>query len=116
MRSLSTGLRRGLALLALVLLVVPAAYADDPPSPYEPPGARINPPTGAPSQARIHPPVGAPTPDDPTTDARIGTPGGTPQTDARINPPGGASASEPSGFDLLLEWLRAQARISPPTG
>jgi len=40
--------RRGAALLALlILLAVPTAYADDPPV-SDPPGAKIGPPIGAP--------------------------------------------------------------------
>ena len=48
----SVVIRRGAALLALVILlaVAPAAIADDP-NPFEPPGARLQPPIGAPSQA-----------------------------------------------------------------
>lgn len=102
---------RAAALTALLAMVaVPATYADDPPSPYQPPEARIAPPGGVSSQGRIGTPGGAPTPDDPTTEARIGSPGG--KADARISPPTGEP--EPSFFDLLIEWLRAQARIHPP--
>ena len=65
-------IRRGAALLALlVLLAAPVAYADDPVS--DPPGAKIGPPIGAPSAspsvwelfilsvelfAKIGPPIG----------------------------------------------------------
>jgi hypothetical protein len=71
MRHLS--IRRGAALLALlVLLAAPVAYADDPPL-SDPPGAKIGPPIGAPSAspsvwelfilsvelfAKIGPPIG----------------------------------------------------------
>lgn len=102
-------LKRGAALLIFVTAVAtPSAYAEDP---IEPPQARINPPGGFTSQARISPPTG-----NPTTDARIHPPGGTPQSDARINPPIGVTSPEPSFFQLLVEWLRAQARIHPPIG
>ena len=51
---------RGIALLALLVVVsAPGLYADDPPSPLDPPEARIKPPSGLESDARIHPPVGA---------------------------------------------------------
>lgn len=46
MRSVSTGVRRGGALLlVLAVLAVPAVFADD--DPYEPPEARARPPIGA---------------------------------------------------------------------
>jgi hypothetical protein len=64
----------GGALVALVaILIAPALYADDPPSPFDPPGVRIGPPIGAPAQeepptvfelfcvwlqVRIGPPIG----------------------------------------------------------
>ena len=47
MRSVSTGVRRGGALLlVLAVLDVPAAFADDD-NPYEPPEARVKPPIGS---------------------------------------------------------------------
>jgi hypothetical protein len=120
MRPISTAYARGLALLAFVAVVLnPGAYADDATRPLDPPQARINPPIGVSSQARIHPPGGV------TSQSRILPPGGEPTQAARINPPGGEPApaarikpptGEPSLFELLLEWLRAQARIHPPIG
>lgn len=69
----SIGVRRAAALVALVvLLAVPAAYADDE-FPYEPP-------------------------------------------EARIRPPIGSSQTEPSFFELFLDWLVIYARIRPPIG
>ncbi|HEU4886456.1 MAG TPA: hypothetical protein VFV49_01120 [Thermoanaerobaculia bacterium] len=103
------GVLRGITLLALLAVVgLPNAFADDPPSPFDPPEARIGPVGGIASEARIGPPSGV------TSQSRIRPPGGEPpQTDARIQPPGGVTAPEPSFFELLLEWLQAQARISP---
>ena len=65
---------KGGAVVALIaILVAPAVFADDPPSPFDPPEARIAPPTGiaaqdeSPSvfalfwiwlQVRIGPPIG----------------------------------------------------------
>jgi hypothetical protein len=53
-----------------------------------------------------------------TSQARIMPPGGftAPEPQARINPPGGVTSPEPSFFALLVEWLRAQARIHLPLG
>lgn len=107
MRSVSLGVRRAVVLLAVLVIVMPAAYADDPPSPFDPPESRIKIPGGLTSQSRIKPPGG-----EPITDARISPPIGEPTTDARIQPP----SEEPSFFELVLDWLRAQARISPPIG
>jgi hypothetical protein len=42
--------------------------------------------------------------------ARIKIPAGI--ASARIKPPGG----EPGFFELLMDWLQAQARIKPPIG
>ena len=59
MRSVSARVFRGVALLTLlVVLAVPASFADDG-NPNPPPDARIQPPIGVASQARIQPPIGA---------------------------------------------------------
>lgn len=109
MSNFRMGALRSVALLALLSIVgVPAAYAEDPSNPFDPPEARIRPPGGIASEARIKPPSG-----EPSAAARIRPPGGIPQPTARIHPPIGAT-SEPSLFELMLEWLRA--RISPPIG
>jgi hypothetical protein len=81
---------KGGAVVALIaILIAPAIYADDPPSPFDAPSVRISPPSGIAAQ------------DD------------SPQ--ARIGPPGGIAAQEePSFFELLLTWL--EVRIGPPTG
>lgn len=106
MRTSWNGVLRGVALLAFLAVVgLPSAFAD---GPFDPPESRIRPPSGVTSQSRIRPPSG-----EPATDARIGPPpGGVPQPDARIQPPSG----EPSFFELVLDWLQAQARIHPPIG
>jgi len=58
MRSVSTRLRHGAVLLAVVaLLAVPVLHADDL-DPSQPPEARIRPPGGVTSQAKIRPPIG----------------------------------------------------------
>ena len=107
MRTVSIGVRRGMALLALLLVfAAPAAYADNS-NPYEPPQARIKPPIGEPTAARIKPPGG-----EPTVDARIKPPTGEPAPDSRIKPPSG----EPGIFELFADWLDALARIHPPIG
>jgi hypothetical protein len=36
--------------------------------------------------------------------------------EARISPPGGVAAPEPTFFELLIDWLRAQARTLPRVG
>lgn len=42
---------KGGALIVLIaILIAPAVYADDPPSPFDPPGVRIGPPTGIAAQ------------------------------------------------------------------
>jgi hypothetical protein len=96
--------------LLVAAIAVPVAFADDPPNPFDPPEAHIRPPIGSTSQAQIQP-IG-----DPTTDARIRPPGGSPQGNARIHPPGGAPEPEPGFFELLIDWLVAQAHIHPPIG
>lgn len=107
MRTSWRGVLRGVGLVAFLAVAgLPRAFADDPSSPPDPPGARIKPPTGVASQSRVRPPSG-----EPTTDARINTPGSAPQTDARVVIPIGATAPEPGFLELLVEWLRAQARI-----
>jgi len=112
MRTCQNTILRGLTLFVFVAVIaLPAAYADDPPNPFDPPEAHIHPPGGFTSQARINPPGG-----NPTTDARIRPPGGSPQGNARIHPPGGAPEPEPGFFELLIDWLVAQARIHPPIG
>jgi hypothetical protein len=122
MRTRWNGVFRGLTLLALLAVGLPSAFADGPPNPADPPEARIQPPGGLTSQARIQPPSGVtsqarikPPSGDPTAAARITPPGGAPQNDARIGPPSGVTG-EPGFFELVLDWLRSQARIVSPIG
>jgi hypothetical protein len=104
------GVLRGVGLLTFLAVIgLPSAWADDGSSVFDPPQARIHPPTGITSQARILPPSGA------TSQSRIRPPSGEPTSDSRIRPPGGATA-QPSWYELLINWLRTQARIHPPTG
>jgi hypothetical protein len=111
MRILYPGVRHGVALsMLLVVIAAPAVYADGNPSPTDPQG-RINPPIGLTSQGRINPPGGGA-----SAGARIHPPGGRTKSQARISPPIGATSPEPNWFELLTEWMRAQARIHPPTG
>jgi hypothetical protein len=100
MRTYQNGVLLALPLLVLVI-ATPTALADGPLQ------ARIHPPGGFTSQSRIKPPSG-----DPTEGSRILPPSGEPTPASRIRPPSG----EPSFFELLLEWMRAQARIHPPIG
>jgi hypothetical protein len=103
MRSVFLGARAVVLLLVVLLIRVPAAYGDDPPSPFDPPEARIKIPPGVASDSRINPPSG-----DPTADARIRIPPGDPADDARNG--------DPNFFELLVDWLQTQARIGPPIG
>jgi hypothetical protein len=89
--------------VALVALVVPSAYAEDEPSPFDPPQARIRPPSGVASTARIQPPTGV------ATEARISPPTGV-ATEARISPPSGDP--EATLVELVRAWL--EARIGVP--
>jgi len=100
---------RQAVVLVLSLLVLPAALAEDS-NPFEPPEARIKPPSGVTAHARILPPSGDP------VDSRLKPPGGQPTTDSRILPPSGVTREEPTFFDMFLEWLRVQARIGVPIG
>ena len=108
---------KGGALLALIaILIAPTIYADDPPSPFDPPEGRIRPPSGIAAEARISPPAGV------VTQVRIRPPSGIEGRidpsiggPTRISPPGGIAAPEPpTAFDLFWAWL--QARIGQPTG
>lgn len=90
--------------MALVALLAPGAYAEDEPSPFDPPQARIQPPTGVTADARIRPPTGD------EAQARIRPPSGD-ETQARIQPPSGIATQ---AFELVLLWLRA--RIGVPVG
>lgn len=124
MRTPWNGVLRSIALLGLLVTGLPSASADDTSGIFDPLGSRIQPPSGVASQARILPPSGDPIGDarigppggEPIEDGRIGPPSGDPQPNARILPPGGVTEPEPGWFALLVDWLRAQARISPPTG
>lgn len=105
MQSVTTGVRRGAAWLALLIaLSVQGVYADDG-NPYDPPQAVIRPPSGVTSQVMIRPPSGA------TSRARIQPPVGiSPESRIRI-PTGVAGQQEPpSLMELFIEWL--QTRIS----
>jgi hypothetical protein len=108
MRIFRNGVLRGAALLALLALVaLPSALADDVPSPFDPLEARIKPPSGFTSPD--------PTPSlsgEPAADAGIEPSGERLETAARIRPPGGVTATEPGIVQLLIEWLRAQARVA----
>jgi hypothetical protein len=106
MRGLSTRVWRGAALVAaLVVLAVPAAWADDPPAPPDPPQSRIQPPVGVMAQARIQPPGGL------TAEARVQPPVGI-TTNSRMQPPvGGPETGEQNLFELFATWLRAQAGV-----
>ena len=99
---------KGGALVALIaILIAPAVYADDPPSPLDPPEARIRIPGGVASEARLGPPTGITSPA-----VRVRPPIGG---QARLGPPGGIVAPEPpSALDLFWAWL--QVRIGPPIG
>jgi hypothetical protein len=108
MQIFRNGVLRGAALLALLVLVaLPSALADDTPTPFDPLEARIRPPGGftAPD----------PTPSlsgEPAADAGIEPSGERVETAARIKPPSGVTAPEPGIVELLIEWLRAQARVA----
>lgn len=110
MRTISKAVLRGIALLALLMVIgSPATFAEETTGLPDPPQARIKPPGGVASESRIKPPSG-----DPTTDARIRPPSGEPTTDARIKIPGGSPES--GFFDLVSDWLLNFARIRPPIG
>ena len=109
MRTSWKGVLRGAALVAWLLIVgAPSAWGDDPPSAWVPLESRIKPPSGLTVQTRILPPSGV------ASQSRIKPPSGPPTSDARIKPPTGAP--EPTLVELLLEWLRATARIHPQGG
>jgi hypothetical protein len=118
------GVFRGVALLALLAIAgSPSALAqDDPSGLLEPPQSRIKPVGGVAAQSRILPPSGVAAQarilpvGGVASQARIKPPSGDPEADARIGPPSGAPSEEPGVFELLLEWLRAQAGIQPPVG
>ena len=102
MRTFWNGVLRGVALVAFLVVVgLPRAFAD---GPFDPPGARIKPPSGDPTEVVQIRPSG----EDPTADGRSNPPTVEPAPEAGIGSPG--------FFELLLEWLRAQARIDPPIG
>ncbi|HYC88575.1 MAG TPA: hypothetical protein VEO54_05140 [Thermoanaerobaculia bacterium] len=104
MRGVSTRVWVGAALV-LVVLAVPAAWADDPPSPTDPPQSRMQPPVGMTAQARVQPPVGV------TAQSRIQPPGGD-TAESRLQPPVGIR--DQNLVDLLLIWLRERAGILLP--
>lgn len=109
MRGVSTRVWGGAAVVAvLVVLAVPAAWADDPPSPTDPPQSRIQPPVGVTADARMQPPVGV------TADARVQPPVGD-TADSRIQPPGGSpELREQNLVNLFLIWLRDRAGVLLP--
>lgn len=96
MRGVSPVLRRGVALLVLILVMAPWANA-----------ARIGTPPGFPvaepsSEGRLGIPPGSPAP-EPSSEARLGVPPGAPADD------------DPSTtWELFLIWLQAQ--IGVPIG
>lgn len=107
MRAIATRVLCGLAVAAVMAAAGPGLRAEEPPpSPFDPPEARIKPPSGVASQSRIKPPSG-----DPIAEARIKPPGGRPGPTSRIKPPSG----EPDAglLDLLLDWLCEQASRQP---
>jgi hypothetical protein len=109
MRIFRNGVLRGAALLALLVLVaLPSALADDTSTPLDPLQARIRPPGGFTSHAPTESLSG-----EAAADAGIAPAGDRLETDARIKPPGGVTATDPGIVELLIEWLRAQARILP---
>jgi len=104
---------KGGALVAAIIaiLMAPAIYADDPPSPFDPPEGRISPPIGVATEGRISPPIGG--------QARISPPIGA---QGRVSPPIGAGAriripggtqENLSAFEQFWAWL--QAGLLPPT-
>jgi hypothetical protein len=102
--------RSGVLVSLLVVLVVPALYADDPPPQTEPPGVRILPPGGLTAQD---------TSPETEPQVRIGPPGGLTDEDdsqMRIGPPGGLTVQDPPPtlIDLFRVWLLA--RMGVPIG
>jgi hypothetical protein len=99
MRVTRKAVLRAASVLVLVISIPAALAADNAPA-----GSRTRRLT---TQSRIQPPSG-----DPTAGSRIQPPSGEPAPTSRIKPPSG----DPSLFELLLEWVRAQARIGVPIG
>jgi hypothetical protein len=94
-----------IAAALVVALLTPGAYAEDDPSPYQPPEARIRPPTGTASTATVVPSTGAPTDEQVRTFARIRPPTGEPDE------------GEPGGNDdgmlaLLFGWLQLRLNVA----
>lgn len=102
MRGVFRWLANAALVAAIVAMLAPGAYAADPPSPLDPPEARIQPPTGVASEARIRPPTGEP------AEARVQPPNGG-ASQSRVRPPIGAS--EPSLVDLLRAWIEEQVGV-----
>jgi hypothetical protein len=90
----------------VVASIAQVAFADDPPNPFDPPGARVNPPIGTASQARINPPGGV------SQDAHINPPIGTPQPTALIHPPIGEPELQPTVLQLALRWVQLGISIA----
>jgi hypothetical protein len=117
MRGVSRWASRVTPLLAVFLVFVTGAWADEPPlgvsaqARISPPGgvsaqARISPPGGVSAQARISPPDGiAPPAPTPTAQARVNPPVGA---QSRLQPPGGAPMTLGA---MILMWLQSQLSI-----
>jgi hypothetical protein len=96
---------RAAALLFVVLLLVPVAYADDPVGPPSDPDAKIKIPGGAPVQPRVLPHHGAPVQREILVRA-------TEDPSFRILPPGGVPPQDEHSFrHMLMQWL---ARVGSP--
>jgi hypothetical protein len=90
---------------AVVILLAPVGWADEPSLPTDPQG-RIQPPVGVTAQHRIQPPVGD------AEQVRIQPPVGV-TAQGRLQPPGGVAAAGDSGFmELLMSWIRARVGVT----